>query len=67
MYGVALAPSFSYDNLEINNGSLASSSYVFLKTLKEPEEVKKIKENLLAYCKMDTLAMVKILEVLQQV
>lgn len=62
----ALAPSFSYDNLEINNGSLASSSYVFLRTLKEPEEVKKIKENLLAYCKMDTLAMVKILEVLKQ-
>ena len=30
------------------------------------EEVKKIKENLLAYCKMDTLAMVKILEVLKQ-
>ena len=63
----SLCPDFSYKNLEINNGSLASSSYVLIKSLNDLDKVKKIKYDLLEYCKMDTLAMVKILDVLKKI
>ena len=63
----SLCPDFSYKNLEINNGSLASSSYVLIKSLNNLDKVNKIKYDLLEYCKMDTLAMVKILDVLKKI
>ena len=62
----ALVPELSYDNLEIGNGGTASAIYKahFVHGKKLPDETK---ENLLAYCKMDTWAMVKILEKLKDV
>ena len=63
----ALVPSLSYDNLEINNGSSASSTYANLHTLSNLDQINKTRKNLLEYCKLDTFAMVKILEVLRSV
>ena len=63
----ALVPSLSYDNLEINNGSSASSTYANLHTLSDLDQINQTRKNLLEYCKLDTLAMVKILEVLRSV
>lgn len=53
----------SYENLEIGNGGDASSQYLaFMQGLVEqPEDLFK---NLLIYCGQDTLAMVKLLDVL---
>ena len=63
----ALVPSLSYDNLEINNGSSASSTYANLHTLSDLDQINQTRKHLLEYCKLDTFAMVKILEVLRLV
>ncbi len=61
----ALVPSLNYDGLNISEGGMASLS--FEKLLHEDDlfRVKEIRKDLLEYCKLDTLAMVKILEVLE--
>lgn len=59
-----LVPELSYENLTIGDG--ASAMEIFLQLIKKDPEILKDKEeimrNLLAYCKMDTWAMVKIRE-----
>jgi len=56
----ALVPELSYDELEINEGGLASIAYESLQLETDLMRIADIKEKLLEYCKMDTLAMVKI-------
>lgn len=63
----ALVPSLSYDNLEINNGSLASSTFANLHKISDLEQIHKTRKNLLEYCKLDTEAMVRILQILRSV
>ncbi len=58
----ALLPEFSYSNLEIKDGSIASSTYSsMVQGLFTGDKIKSVKA-LLEYCKLDTLAMVKILD-----
>ena len=60
-------PELDYHSLEdVHNGSEAMQIFPKLKDM-PPEEAARIRKNLLAYCKLDTLAMVKILEKLQEV
>lgn len=58
-------PDLNYQSLKINNGGDASN---YLKALAEgtieDNQINPIRKDLLAYCKLDTLAMVKIWEVL---
>ncbi len=55
-------PELDYHNLEgIHNGSEASDTFAELHT-KSPDEIAQTRQNLLAYCGLDTYAMVKILE-----
>jgi len=61
----ALVPELSYDKLEINEGGLASIAYESLQTETDLMFIAEIKEQLLEYCKLDTWAMVKILEKLE--
>lgn len=63
----ALIPDMSYENLDIGDGGQASSTYATLHLVEDVKERNKIRENLLEYCKMDTLAMVTILKKLQVV
>lgn len=63
----ALLPGFSYDDLEIGDGGSASLAFGQLYNEKDPEKIHELRKNLLAYCKMDTLAMVEILGVLEGV
>jgi hypothetical protein len=56
-----LVPELSYGNLEVQDGGSASLIYSQLKD-QDTETQTKHREGLLAYCEMDTLAMVKILE-----
>jgi hypothetical protein len=62
----ALAPELSYSSLEISNGQIASKLYATLHTLKDYEQIKKIRYDLFEYCKMDTFAMVRLVEKLRE-
>jgi len=55
----------SYKNLDIQDGEMAMASYARLDKVDDIEEKKRIREALLAYCELDTLAMVKIWRKLQ--
>jgi hypothetical protein len=61
----ALVPELSYDNLEINEGGLASIAYESLQTETDLMFIAEIRQQLLEYCKLDTLGMVRILEKLE--
>ena len=57
----ALVPEMSYQNLDIQEGQLASLEY--MRMIDPFTSAKKIiKKNLLSYCSYDTLAMLKIRE-----
>lgn len=59
-------PELSYENLDlIHNGNDAMNAYVTLADLPEDERLK-MRQSLLEYCKLDTLAMVKIWEKLKE-
>jgi len=60
-------PELDYHKLDlIHNGSEAQNAYVELAG-KSPEERERARSALLAYCRLDTLAMVKILEKLREI
>ncbi|MCU0344826.1 MAG: DUF2779 domain-containing protein [Ignavibacterium sp.] len=61
----ALIPELSYESLEINEGGLASIAFESLYFETDLMRIADIRKNLLEYCKMDTFAMVKILEKLE--
>jgi len=61
----ALVPELSYDELEINEGGLASIAYESLQTENDLMFIAEIKQQLVEYCKLDTLGMVRILERLE--
>ena len=57
----ALAPHLGYDDLAINDGTLASMAYAeMLRPETTPERRAEIRSNLLAYCARDTLAEVEL-------
>jgi hypothetical protein len=61
----ALVTNMDYQNLAIQEGGMASLEYLRMIDPKTPmAEKKEIRKNLLAYCGQDTLAMVRIREVL---
>ena len=60
----ALVPTLSYSSLPINNGDLANKTYMSMIDGSFKGNVNETRNNLLAYCKLDTLAMVEIWKVL---
>lgn len=59
-------PSLDYKNLEgVQNGNDASAAFASMATM-APEERNRTRENLLKYCGLDTLAMVKVWEKLNE-
>ncbi|MBW2506420.1 MAG: DUF2779 domain-containing protein [Deltaproteobacteria bacterium] len=56
----ALVPELSYDNLNIADGKAAMLAYAKLAAISAAAEKEKIRQDLLAYCRLDTLAMVRI-------
>lgn len=58
----ALLPEFSYSNLTIGNGTDASAAFYNLQFEQDAATIEATRTALLEYCKLDTLAMVKILE-----
>jgi len=67
----AVLPAFvkgmSYEGMEISNGGGAMDAYQQMLALSDqPKKLEKVRKNLLEYCKQDTLAMVRLLEVIQR-
>jgi hypothetical protein len=58
----ALIPELSYKDLQINEGGLASVAFESLYYETDLMRIADIRNNLLEYCKLDTFAMVKLLE-----
>ena len=63
----ALVPELSYNDLEIKEGGTASNTFLSMVNGTFEGDVEDKRRQLLEYCKLDTLAMVKILEKLIQV
>jgi len=63
----ALVPDLSYKDLNIQEGGTASSTFSSMIQGSFNGDLEQTRADLLAYCKMDTWAMVKILEVLKKV
>ena len=62
----ALVPDLSYTNLKISSGSIAMVAFEHLQTETDLFKIIETRENLLEYCKLDTLSMVKIFEILEK-
>ena len=60
----ALVPDMDYSCLEVQNGEMAYDAFKTLSSL-SPEERNVKRNDLLAYCNLDTYAMVKILRDLE--
>ena len=58
----ALVPKLSYNDMEISDGGMASNAWLSMWEIENLEETEKIRKALLEYCKLDTLAMVRIIE-----
>ena len=63
----ALVPELSYDELEIKEGGTASNTFLSMVNGTFNGNTAKVRSQLLEYCKLDTYAMVKILERLKKV
>ena len=64
-----LVADMSYKSLKINEGDSAAASFAYLVMGRhwKPYEIEKVKQDLLKYCKQDTLAMVRLHEKLAEV
>ncbi len=62
-----LVPELSYQNIEIKDGGTASTLYSMMVTNSFSGDIENARKNLLTYCHLDTLAMVKILEKLRAI
>ena len=58
----ALVPELTYEGMAVSNGGDAVLAYKHLEQTSDPVETKQIRKDLIEYCKLDTLAMVRILE-----
>ena len=61
----ALVPEMSYEEMEISEGGTAMAAFEGLLNIKGEEERQRVKKALLEYCKLDTMAIVKIFEKLR--
>ncbi|WP_412985621.1 DUF2779 domain-containing protein [Pontimicrobium sp. IMCC45349] len=63
-----LCPQFSYSDLEVQDGTMALDTWG--RMVSDPnfkEDIEQTRKNLLAYCKLDTLAMVEIFKELKRI
>jgi len=62
----ALVPELNFNELKISSGSIAMIAYEKLQKETDMFKIPEVREQLLEYCKMDTLAMVKVFQVLEK-
>jgi len=61
-----LVPELSYEGLAIREGTQASLAYLGLEKIESDRERREAEEDLRAYCRQDTLGMVKLLEKMRE-
>ncbi len=61
----ALVPGLGYENLSISSGSIAMIAFEKLQNEQDMFKALEVREQLSEYCKLDTFAMVKLLDVLK--
>ncbi len=61
----ALVPELGYDAMKIRDGEMAGLAYARMQISTDSEEIEQIRKALLDYCRLDTFAMVKLLEALK--
>lgn len=61
-----LVPELSYDGLDVADGGMAMGAYRAMAAVGDPQELARIRQALLEYCGLDTLAMVRIVEKLRE-
>ncbi len=57
-----IVPDLTYENMEVANGTDAMEAFTQILNLPEGVDKKQLRHEMLEYCKLDTLAMVKIFE-----
>ncbi|AEG31328.1 DUF2779 domain-containing protein [Thiomicrospira cyclica] len=60
-------PELDYKQLDIQNGGMAMDAFANLSRLKDPDHRDTIRQALLDYCRLDTLAMVRIYQSLHKI
>ena len=61
-------PDLDYHNLDgVQNGTEASAAFMKMYEIKSAEEMKALRQQLLKYCGLDTFAMVKIWQKLNEI
>ncbi len=63
----AMVPELSYAGLVIADGMAAMQAYHDMCALEDPEALAQLRQAMLEYCRLDTLAMVRILETLRAI
>ncbi|MFK5925944.1 MAG: DUF2779 domain-containing protein, partial [Desulfuromusa sp.] len=63
----AMVPELSYDGMEIADGMAAMRAYHEMCALEPGEELNRLRKGMLEYCRLDTLAMVRILGELRSI
>lgn len=63
----AMVPEMSYLGMEIAGGMEAMQAYHDMCALESGKELERLRQTMLEYCRMDTLAMVRILDVLTRI
>jgi hypothetical protein len=61
-----MAPDLSYEGFAVRNGEMATAAYLNMQKTGDAQELQRIRQDLLAYCRLDTLAMVRIVEALRE-
>ena len=57
-----IVPNLTYDTLAVTNGTDAMVAFTHILAMSDGADKKKLRNDMLEYCKLDTLAMVKIFE-----
>ena len=63
----AMVPGLGYDGMEIADGGMAMDAYFAMCASDNPVEIEKIRKALLEYCRLDTLAMVRLYVKLKEI
>jgi hypothetical protein len=63
----AMVPDLNYNTLSIQSGSVAMAAFENLQYETDIFKILETRENLLSYCQLDTLAMLKVFEILEDV
>jgi hypothetical protein len=62
----ALIPGMTYQGMEISDGGMSMEGYFRMGQGGDPDEVEKVRQALLEYCRMDTFGMVRLYEKLKK-